>query len=181
MLKMNFLKSTLLLSLVLVTSGCQMLTASNTDSDFESLKQLKGVEFPSTHAPKEAPEGLFETSYDNGKPELKTWIHNGCLDRYMKTYYENGNMESDVQLKNCKVNGFVRNYNENGRLDIEMNAIEGKLSGPFKTYYDTHSNNVHITGTFKNGDLEGTLTEFDESGKIITKAHIRDGEIYVEQ
>ncbi|MEY0973426.1 toxin-antitoxin system YwqK family antitoxin, partial [Providencia huaxiensis] len=69
----------------------------------------------------------------------------------------------------------------NGRIDVELTALQGKLSGPFKIYHNTPSNKPNITGTFKNGDLVGTLTEFDENGTVISKAVIRDGEIIVLQ
>lgn len=185
MFKLKPIKSVALLSLILLVSGCQLggstNSNSNSDSKFGELSELKTMEFPSTEAPKGLAEGAFETEYDNGQPKFKAWVSKGCLDKYIKTYYENGKPESLIQLKNCKIDGTVRNYHENGRIDVELTALQGKLSGPFKIYHNTPSNKPNITGTFKNGDLVGTLTEFDENGTVISKAVIRDGKIIVLQ
>ncbi|ENU1226535.1 MULTISPECIES: toxin-antitoxin system YwqK family antitoxin [Providencia] len=185
MFKLKPIKSIALLSLVLFVSGCQLgsLTNSNSNSDskFGELSELKKIEFPTIEAPKGLSEGAFETEFDNGQPKFKTWVSKGCFDKYIKTYYENGKPESQIQLKNCNVNGTIRNYHESGRIDTEFTALQGKLSGPFKIYHDTPSNKPNITGTFKNGDLVGTVTEFDENGTVISKAVIRDGEIIVLQ
>ncbi len=181
MLMLNRFKSVVLCSRVVFISGCQLATSTKSEAKFSSLDELKNIEFPSTKAPKGISDGPFGMEYDNGKPEFKTWIKKGCFDKYIKTYYENGNPESDIQLKDCLVNGTIRNYHKNGRIDLEMTVNKGKLSGPFTIFHDTASNKPNITGTFNNGVLVGTVTEFDENGTVTGRAVIRNGEVFIEQ
>lgn len=181
MFKINQLKSVVFFSFALAISGCQVGGLSSSSSKFDSLEELKGIEFPSTKAPKGIADGAFETEYDSGKPELKTWIRKGCFDKYLKSYYKNGKIESDISLKNCQVDGLVRTYHDDGRIDIELTAANGKLSGPFKIYHNSATNKPHIVGTFNNGELVGKITEYDENGVVATKGYFRDGEVYLDQ
>ncbi|MGG4662211.1 toxin-antitoxin system YwqK family antitoxin [Providencia vermicola] len=181
MLKINQLRSVAFFSFALIISGCQVGGLSSSSSKYDSLEELQKIEFPSTEAPEGIADGAFETKYADGKPELKTWIHKGCLDKYLKSYYKNGKMESDISLKNCQVDGLVRTYHDDGRIDIEMTASNGKLSGPFKIYHNTPSNKPHIIGTFNNGELVDEITEFDENGSVTTKGYFRNGKVYLDQ
>ncbi|EMU9120586.1 toxin-antitoxin system YwqK family antitoxin [Providencia stuartii] len=181
MIKKHLLKPTLLFSFALLISGCQLLTPTSSKSDLDALRELKGIEFPSTKTPEGTPEGAYEFHYDNGQLETRSWVKKGCLDRYIESFYENGNVKMYTPVKNCKVNGLVRIYHENGRKDIEMTATDRKLTGPFKVYHDTPSNNVYASGVFKDGEPQGFISEFDENGQFVQKSAVINGKIVSEK
>ncbi|MBG5918142.1 toxin-antitoxin system YwqK family antitoxin [Providencia stuartii] len=181
MLKLNLLKPTLSFSFALLISGCQLFTPTSSQSDLNALNELKGYEFPSTQVPKGTPNGPYEFHYDNGQLESKSWVKNGCLDRYLEYFYENGKTKMYTPIQNCQVNGLVKIYHEDGRKDLEMTASNGKLTGPFKVYHDTKSNKLQASGVFKNGEPQGTISEFDENGQLIQKFNVINGKIVTAQ
>lgn len=72
------------------------------------------------------------------------------LNGTMETYYENGKVNQKVTIKNGLFNGKVEKFSDKS----------GKLVG---------------RGTMKNGLPDGEFVEYDETGKVISKAKYKDG------
>jgi len=72
------------------------------------------------------------------------------LNGTMETYYENGKVNQKVAIKNGLFNGKVEKFSDKS----------GKVVG---------------TGTMKNGLPDGEFIEYDEAGKVISKAKYKDG------
>ena len=72
------------------------------------------------------------------------------LNGTMETYYENGKVNQKVAIKNGLFNGKIEKFSDKS----------GKLVG---------------TGTMKNGLPDGEFIEYDEAGKVISKAKYKDG------
>ena len=72
------------------------------------------------------------------------------LNGTMETYYENGKINQKVAIKNGLFNGKIEKFSDKS----------GKLVG---------------TGTMKNGLPDGEFIEYDEAGKVISKAKYKDG------
>ncbi|WP_338947147.1 toxin-antitoxin system YwqK family antitoxin [Fusobacterium canifelinum] len=72
------------------------------------------------------------------------------LNGISESYYDNGKLYLKADIKNNKLNGKVEKFSENS----------GKLIGK---------------GTIKNGLLDGEFVEYDEAGKVISKAKYKDG------
>ena len=72
------------------------------------------------------------------------------LNGTMETYYENGKINQKVAIKNGLFNGKVEKFSDKS----------GKLVG---------------TGIMKDGLPDGEFVEYDEAGKVISKAKYKDG------
>ena len=72
------------------------------------------------------------------------------LNGTMETYYENGKVNQKVAIKNGLFNGKVEKFSDKS----------GKLVG---------------TGIMKDGLRDGEFVEYDEAGKVISKAKYKDG------
>lgn len=72
------------------------------------------------------------------------------LNGTMETYYENGKVNQKVAIKNGLFNGKVEKFSDKS----------GKLVG---------------TGIMKDGLPDGEFVEYDEAGKVISKAKYKDG------
>ena len=72
------------------------------------------------------------------------------LNGTMETYYENGKVNQKVSIKNGLFNGKVEKFSDKS----------GKLVG---------------TGIMKDGLPDGEFIEYDEAGKVISKAKYKDG------
>ena len=72
------------------------------------------------------------------------------LNGTMETYYENGKVNQKVAIKNGLFNGKVEKFSDKS----------GKLVG---------------TGIMKDGLPDGEFIEYDEAGKVISKAKYKDG------
>ena len=72
------------------------------------------------------------------------------LNGTMETYYENGKVNQKVSIKNGLFNGKVEKFSDKS----------GKLVG---------------TGVMKDGLPDGEFIEYDETGKVISKAKYKDG------
>ena len=75
------------------------------------------------------------------------------LNGTMETYYENGKVNQKVAIKNGLFNGKIEKFSDKS----------GKLVG---------------TGTMKNGLPDGEFIEYDEAGKVISKAKYKDCLLY---
>lgn len=161
---------------LLAACGTSYVTQDNGIS-FDNLYALEGSEIPVFDVPDDTENGAY-VHYKNGNLRYKTWINNGCIDRYLYTYYDNGNLKMFLPLRNCKGNGIIRSYYSNGNLENEMGVRDGYLYGPFKRYHNTSNNGIYMQGTMSNGVFEGLVEQYDDDGELVKKGEIRNGKIY---
>lgn len=98
------------------------------------------------------PDGTYEVRRADGTLEGKQSFKDGIRDGEWITFYEDG--------KSPKVKATI---------------VDGKVEGERVTYYA--NGQIRQQSQFKAGQLDGLMTEFDESGKKIAEATFEEGKV----
>ena len=72
------------------------------------------------------------------------------------------------------LNGISESYYDNGKIYLKADIKNNKLTGKVEKFSES-SGKLIGKGTIKNGLLDGEFIEYDEAGKIISKAKYKDG------
>lgn len=98
----------------------------------------------------------------------------GERDGYWKEYYDSGVLKAEGKYdKDIKV-GSWKFYHPSGNVSQEgMYDKKGKPEGEWRWYYDSGA--LLRAENYFNGLLDGTMTEFDEAGKEISRGEYIEG------
>lgn len=140
-------------------------------------------------------EGVRREFTEDGSIERSFIFKNGIMigegivtekgerDGYWKEYYDSGVLRAEGRYeKDLKV-GAWKFYHPSSRLSQEgVYDKQGRPEGEWRWYYD--SGNLLRIENYFNGLLDGTLTEYDETGREVTRGEyiegLENGEWFVE-
>lgn len=110
-----------------VSDGVEQYTEQNLDSENK-------LSNPVIKVAKDFAEGEFSEKYANGSVKFKTYVQNGCFDKYIDVFYPNGQLNTHTPLFNCKANGLAQSYTEKGALKTETPYVDGYAHGESRLY-----------------------------------------------
>ncbi len=150
-------------------------------------------------------DGTFTWYHPNGVKEIEGRMVNGDRDGIWYHFHENGTVQIQMVyqkgrfVKDKKENGVFKEYCDDEQLRSEVTYKQGRLEGPFTEY---HCNGTWVEepivgdaalggrqevqrvlkgqskkreGTYLNGQLNGLVTEYDEGGRVVSRAEYLDG------
>lgn len=151
-------------------------------------------------------DGTFTWYHPNGVKEIEGRMVNGDRDGIWYHFLENGKVQLQLVyqqgrfIKDKKENGVFKEYCDDDQLRSEFTYVQGRLDGPFTEY---HCNGTWVTeqlpadpalggtpevqrvlkgqskkreGTYRNGLLNGIVTEYDTAGRVLSRVDYVDGE-----
>ncbi len=115
------------------------------------------------------PEGEIESSYiyKNGIIIGEGIItESGERNGFWKEYYDDGLLKGEGRYDHDMKTGSWKYYHRNGQLEQTggYDAL-GRLEGTWQWYYD--SGQLHRRESFREGEADGDITEYDADGNII--------------
>lgn len=100
----------------------------------ENTKKNPRLGTPVIKVEKDFPEGEFSEKYPNGNIKFKTYVQNGCFDKFVDIYYPNGQLRTHTPLVNCQANGLSQGYLVNGALRTEIPYVDSYVQGEIKVF-----------------------------------------------
>lgn len=90
-------------------------------------------------------------------------------------FYENGIKKGEGKYKDNKKTGYWKFYYKNGNIEQQgLYNIKGNAEGEWKWYFI--NGNELLIQNFQDGIEEGLLTEYNDTGKVITKGEYIEGQ-----
>ena len=80
-------------------------------------------------------QGLYESFYENGRPDLKCTYKDDKLNGLYENFWENGKPRKRYTYKDDKLDGLYQRFDENGKLLIKCTYKNGKLDGLYESFY----------------------------------------------
>ncbi len=150
-------------------------------------------------------DGTFTWYHPNGVKEIEGRMVNGDRDGIWYHFLENGKVQVQMVyrqgrfVREKRENGLFREYCDDDQVRSEVTYVQGRLEGPFTEY---HCNGTWVEeplpadpalgggsemqrvlkgqtrkreGTYRNGLLQGAVTEYDGSGRVISRVEYVDG------
>lgn len=151
-------------------------------------------------------DGTFTWYHPNGVKEIEGRMVNGDRDGIWYHFLDNGKVQVQLVyqegrfIKDKKENGVFKEYCDDDQLRSELTYVQGRLEGPFTEY---HCNGTWVEeqlpadpalggkpevhrvlkgqtrkreGTYRNGLLNGIVTEYDTAGRVLSRVDYVDGE-----
>ncbi len=144
-------------------------------------------------------DGIYIEYYPDGQKFCEGKYDNGVITGKWNYWHPNGQLRKSVVFENAKPNGKIEMFRADGTLEavhefkngvrngewtsyyddgkttqVKTTISEGKLDGERITYYPDGT--VKQKSNFTDGLLDGTVVEFDESGKKIAEATFEKGQ-----
>lgn len=151
-------------------------------------------------------DGIFTWYHPNGVKEIEGRMVNGDRDGIWYHFLDNGKVQVQLVyqqgrfVKDKKENGVFKEYCDDDQVRSEVTYVQGRLEGPFTEF---HCNGTWVEeqlpadpalggkpevqrvlkgqtkkreGTYHNGSLNGMVTEYDVSGRVLSRVEYVDGE-----
>ena len=137
-------------------------------------------------------DGLSTSWYKNGQKMSEGTYKNGEFDGLSTSWYKNGQKMSEGTYKNGEFDGLWTNWDKDGSKYEgkdgsnywEFNLVlEGKVKrkddkdGTFLYWYDDMKTKIKFHKTYKNGKLDGLVTNWYENGQKETEGTYKDGKL----
>ena len=137
-------------------------------------------------------DGLSTSWYKNGQKMSEGTYKNGEFDGLSTSWYGNGQKMSEGTYKNGEFDGLRTNWDKDGSKYEgkdgsnywEFNLVlEGKVKrkddkdGTFLYWYDDMKTKIKFHKTYKNGKLDGLVTNWYENGQKETEGTYKDGKL----
>jgi antitoxin component YwqK of YwqJK toxin-antitoxin module len=137
-------------------------------------------------------DGLVTEWYENGQKMSEGTYKNGEFDGLSTSWYGNGQKMSEGTYKNGEFDGLWTNWDKDGSKYEgkdgsnywEFNLVlEGKVKrkddkdGTFLYWYDDMKTKIKFHKTYKNGKLDGLVTNWYENGQKETEGTYKDGKL----
>jgi antitoxin component YwqK of YwqJK toxin-antitoxin module len=137
-------------------------------------------------------DGLSTSWYKNGQKMSEGTYKNGEFDGLSTSWYGNGQKMSEGTYKNGEFDGLWTNWDKDGSKYEgkdgsnywEFNLVlEGKVKrkddkdGTFLYWYDDMKTKIKFHKTYKNGKLDGLVTNWYENGQKETEGTYKDGKL----
>jgi antitoxin component YwqK of YwqJK toxin-antitoxin module len=149
-------------------------------------------------------DGTYTTYYPNGRKLLEGKYVDGKKESSWYHFAENGAVEIIYVYRNGRVaeeypkNGTFEQFWPNDIKRSEYTYVEGKKHGPFKEWYNQgewkneerldpetgitypvqklYNTQIHREGTYRQGELHGTVITYNEDGSVQKKVEYVMGE-----
>lgn len=130
-------------------------------------------------------EGVRREYSEDGNIEKSYIFRNGIMiaegivtekgerDGFWKEYFDDGRLRAEGKYNKDLKEGAWKFYHPNGVVEQEGSYYKGKPEGEWRWFYaggETLREEVYY-----NGLLDGLMTEYDESGNVITKGEFIEG------
>jgi uncharacterized protein len=117
--------------------------------------------------------GVFKLLYPNGKIYYEIPLVNGVYQGVEKKYFPDGKIMSEIVFKNDQKSGFAKYYNLDGKLSTEGNYFNDLKTGTWKSY--DNEGKVDELETFIDGELDGTCKYYD-NGILTREINYKEGD-----
>lgn len=97
-------------------------------------REKNRLRMPVIKVKEDFPEGEFIKKDEAGRVEFKTFVQNGCFDKYIDIYYPNGELRTHTPLVDCKANGVSQGFLVNGVLRTEIPYKDSYAQGDAKVF-----------------------------------------------
>jgi len=108
--------------------------------------------------------GKYEEFFDNGKPKLVMFLHNGEQDSTTLIYFEDGKINEIRSYKNGLRHGKWETFNNTGQKLAEAWYRNDKKDGIWKIWDE--SGTLRYEMPYSNGNRTGAWTIYNEKGEL---------------
>ncbi len=113
---------------------------------------------------------MYETKKENGKYyKVDT---NELYTGKVKMYYESERDHIEIKGKFKEKEG-KKDFYSHLTLSVEVNVVDGIENGEYFAYY--RSGKVKEKGFYKDGKIEGTVTQYYENGTVFATVNLKNG------
>lgn len=161
---------TVLITLVLLTVSCttkKVVIKNNAGQVVEKYRV-------SRQDPNQR-EGRYEAYYDNGNMLEEAEYVDGVPDGERKMYFENGQLMIVEHYEKGVYEGEYLGYNNDGSLAVRGQYTDNVMSGVWRKYYKTPKDRVKEEVTFVNNEEDGPFKEYHPNGKVSAEGYYSGG------
>ncbi len=130
-------------NLIVLIIGIALISCNSNKTSTELKNEVKqsGKVKKVMFEPKriDAPNGLYEQFYPNGKPKMRGMVKNGLYDGEWISWYESGIKWSQTTFKKGLRDGKTASWYPNGNIRYIGNYMQEKQIGTWR-YYDEEGN-----------------------------------------